>query len=48
MSIITAKELAQKIVKNERIFILDVRNKEEFDNWKIEGEKSKYNQRTVF
>lgn len=39
MSIITAKELAQKIVKNERIFILDVRNKEEFDNWKIEGEK---------
>ncbi|MEN1967239.1 MBL fold metallo-hydrolase [Lentibacillus sp. N15] len=34
---ISTKELAQKIVNQENTFILDVRNTDEFDNWKIEG-----------
>ncbi|WP_443089756.1 MBL fold metallo-hydrolase [Virgibacillus sp. MG-45] len=35
----STKELATKIVTGEATFILDVRNKDEFDNWKIEGGK---------
>ncbi|WP_240377918.1 MBL fold metallo-hydrolase [Bacillus piscicola] len=34
---ITSKELASKIVNDEKTLILDVRNTDEFDNWKIEG-----------
>lgn len=30
-------ELAKKIIGNERLFILDVRNTEDFNDWKIEG-----------
>lgn len=33
----TAKELAQIVVSNDRLFILDVRNEEAFNDWKIEG-----------
>lgn len=36
---ITTKELAKKIINNEETFILDVRNTDEFYDWKIEGEK---------
>lgn len=35
---ITSKELASRILNQENIFILDIRNTEEFNNWKIEGE----------
>lgn len=33
----TSQELAQKVIKGERLFILDVRNTDDFDDWKIEG-----------
>lgn len=34
---ISAQELAQKLIRHEPIFILDVRNKEAFADWRIEG-----------
>jgi glyoxylase-like metal-dependent hydrolase (beta-lactamase superfamily II) len=34
---ITAKELTRKILDHEEVFILDVRNTDAFDDWKIEG-----------
>ncbi|HEY4600017.1 MAG TPA: MBL fold metallo-hydrolase [Cerasibacillus sp.] len=36
-TIITASELARKIINNEDVLILDIRSQENFDNWKIEG-----------
>ncbi|MFC4558514.1 MBL fold metallo-hydrolase [Virgibacillus kekensis] len=36
---ITTNELAKKVVNHEETLILDVRNTDEFDNWKIEGGK---------
>ncbi|WP_099157173.1 MBL fold metallo-hydrolase [Virgibacillus ndiopensis] len=36
---ITTKKLAKKVINHEETLILDVRNTDEFDNWKIEGEK---------
>lgn len=36
---ITTSELAKKVVNHEETLILDVRNTDEFDNWKIEGGK---------
>ncbi|MCM3587401.1 MBL fold metallo-hydrolase [Mesobacillus maritimus] len=35
---ISVKELVKKILSNEKIFILDARNTDDFDDWKIEGE----------
>ena len=35
---IATKELARRIVNQEETFILDVRNTDDFDDWKIEGE----------
>lgn len=34
---VTAKEIAQKVINREHVFILDVRNESEFDDWRIEG-----------
>lgn len=34
---ITTKDLAKKIVNQEDTFILDVRNTDEFEKWKVEG-----------
>ncbi|MCA1030736.1 MBL fold metallo-hydrolase [Bacillus timonensis] len=34
---ITVKELTRKILNHEEIFILDARNTDDFDDWKIEG-----------
>lgn len=34
---ITVKELTRKILNHEETFILDVRNTDDFDDWKIEG-----------
>jgi glyoxylase-like metal-dependent hydrolase (beta-lactamase superfamily II) len=34
---VTAKELTKKILNHEEVFILDVRNTDDFDDWKIEG-----------
>lgn len=37
--IISTKELAKKVINHEETLILDVRNTDQFDNWKIEGGK---------
>jgi len=34
---ITVKELARKVLNHEGLFILDARNTDDFDDWKIEG-----------
>lgn len=34
---ISVNELAKKVLNGERLFILDVRNTDDFDDWKIEG-----------
>ncbi|MFC3886257.1 MBL fold metallo-hydrolase [Bacillus songklensis] len=38
----TAKELAKKVMNKEELFILDVRNESDFQDWKVEGEKFVY------
>lgn len=35
---ITTRELAKRVVGRQKTFILDVRNTDEYDDWKIEGE----------
>ncbi|MFZ0475928.1 MAG: MBL fold metallo-hydrolase [Halobacillus sp.] len=35
---LTAKQLAQKILSNKEVFILDIRKEEDFNDWAIEGE----------
>jgi len=37
-----SKEVAQKVMNREGLFILDVRNADAFEDWKIEGEKIEY------
>lgn len=34
---ISAAEVAQKVISGDELFILDVRNESEFNDWKIEG-----------
>ncbi|WP_277587495.1 MBL fold metallo-hydrolase [Psychrobacillus antarcticus] len=34
----TAKEVAKKVINKEELFILDVRNESDFNDWKIEGQ----------
>lgn len=38
----TTKEVTQKIIRREKMFILDVRNEDAFQDWKIEGEQFSY------
>ncbi|WP_053218701.1 MBL fold metallo-hydrolase [Virgibacillus senegalensis] len=38
----TAHEVTKKIFNKEELFILDVRNEEAFEDWKIEGENVEY------
>ena len=35
---VTAKDITEKIFQKEHAFILDVRNRDDFNDWKIEGE----------
>lgn len=35
---LTPEELTKKVIRKEKFFILDVRNKDDFDDWKVEGE----------
>ncbi|WP_263281070.1 rhodanese-like domain-containing protein, partial [Paenibacillus darwinianus] len=35
----TAKELTRIVLNKEELFILDVRNESDFNDWKIEGER---------
>ncbi len=34
---ISVKEIAKKVINHEEVFILDARNTDDFDDWKIEG-----------
>lgn len=38
----TAEQVARKVIDQEELFILDVRNGDAFDDWKIEGHKFDY------
>jgi glyoxylase-like metal-dependent hydrolase (beta-lactamase superfamily II)/rhodanese-related sulfurtransferase len=38
----TAAEVARKVIDKEELFILDVRNHDAFEDWKIEGHKFEY------
>ena len=38
----TAAHVARKVMDNKELFILDVRNKDAFEDWKIEGNKFEY------
>ncbi|PWU67665.1 MBL fold metallo-hydrolase [Gracilibacillus dipsosauri] len=38
----TAHEVTQKIIDKRELFILDVRNEDAFEDWKIEGENIEY------
>jgi glyoxylase-like metal-dependent hydrolase (beta-lactamase superfamily II) len=38
----TSKEVTRKVIHKEPLFILDVRNESDFQDWKIEGENFKY------
>ena len=39
---ITAEKLNRWIVEKEPLFILDTRNEEDFEEWKIDGEISNF------
>ncbi|KGR77958.1 MBL fold metallo-hydrolase [Ureibacillus sinduriensis] len=38
----TASDVARKVIENKELFILDVRNKDAFHDWKIEGHSFDY------
>ncbi|MGF7014932.1 MBL fold metallo-hydrolase [Ornithinibacillus bavariensis] len=38
----TAVQVARKVIDNEELFILDVRNTDAFEDWKIDGHKFEY------
>jgi glyoxylase-like metal-dependent hydrolase (beta-lactamase superfamily II) len=42
LKIITAEQLAEKVVNKDSLFILDVRNESDFNDWKVEGENFTY------
>jgi glyoxylase-like metal-dependent hydrolase (beta-lactamase superfamily II) len=39
---VTAKDVTKKVLNKENVFILDVRNESDFQDWKIEGENFEY------
>ncbi|GAE44567.1 Zn-dependent hydroxyacylglutathione hydrolase [Mesobacillus boroniphilus JCM 21738] len=45
---ISAKEIAQKVINHEDLFILDARNTDDFDDWKIEGRNVKVHNAPYF
>jgi glyoxylase-like metal-dependent hydrolase (beta-lactamase superfamily II) len=42
VNVITSKEVTKKVFNKEELFILDVRNENDFRDWKIEGENFEY------
>ena len=42
LNVMTSKEVTQKVFNKEELFILDVRNESDFNDWKIEGEHFDY------
>ncbi|MGM8215754.1 MBL fold metallo-hydrolase [Bacillaceae bacterium W0354] len=45
---ITAQEVARKVINKDSLFILDVRNEDAFNDWKIEGEHFNYLNKPYF
>ena len=39
---ITAQEISEKVLNKDNLFVLDVRNETDFNDWKIEGENFEY------
>ena len=39
---ITAKELTKRVLNNDNLFVLDVRNESDFNDWKVEGKNFDY------
>ncbi|PLT32446.1 MBL fold metallo-hydrolase [Bacillus sp. V5-8f] len=42
LNIMTAKDVTQRVFNKKELFILDVRNKDAFKDWKIEGQNFQY------
>jgi glyoxylase-like metal-dependent hydrolase (beta-lactamase superfamily II) len=42
LTAMTSKDVTKKVVNKEKLFILDVRNQSDFNDWKIEGENFEY------
>ncbi|HWO96697.1 MAG TPA: MBL fold metallo-hydrolase [Bacillus sp. (in: firmicutes)] len=42
VNVMTSKDVTKKVFNKEELFILDVRNESDFNDWKIEGENFKY------
>ena len=42
VNVMTAEEVTKKVFNKEELFILDVRNESDFQDWKIEGENFEY------
>jgi glyoxylase-like metal-dependent hydrolase (beta-lactamase superfamily II) len=42
VNVMTSKEVTKKVFNKEELFILDVRNESDFNDWKIEGENFEY------
>jgi glyoxylase-like metal-dependent hydrolase (beta-lactamase superfamily II) len=42
VNVMTSKEVTKKVFNKEELFILDVRNESDFQDWKIEGENFDY------
>lgn len=42
INVMTAKQITDKVLNKENLFILDVRNESDFNDWKIEGENFEY------
>ena len=42
VNLMTAKEVTKKVLNKEELFILDVRNESDFQDWKIEGQNFDY------
>lgn len=42
LKVITAEQLAEKVLNKEKLFILDVRNESDFNDWKVDGANFTY------
>lgn len=42
MKAMTPGQVAKKVINNEKLFILDVRNQDAFEDWKVEGHQFDY------
>lgn len=42
VNVMTAQDVTKKVLNKEELFILDVRNTEDFQDWKMEGENFEY------